>query len=75
MVKGRLHETTLVEPGVAITRQQALATDPFDLGDAPRDLVVALMAVLEDMLDMIRVIDQMNHVRPEPKPYNVAIKT
>src|SRR4030095_11165215 len=70
-----LYQAALAQPDGSARGQQALAADQRDLGRAARRAVVVRLVLHENVLDMVRMIDEMDDMRPEFKPHDVAVRT
>ena len=72
VVKGRLQQATLALPEFPVAGQQTLARDQPDEGRAARLFVKVALILLQDVLDVVGMVEQMNHVRAEPKADDIA---
>ncbi len=72
-MKGWLHEVPLMQPGIAAVRDEPLAEQRFkDLIGIDVFAIVSLI-LLENMLDTIRVVDQVSGPGEKAHANNITI--
>jgi hypothetical protein len=69
----RLEQAPLPLPVIAVGCQQAFASHAFDEGSTARPFVEICAAPLQDVLHVVRVIEQVDDLRPEPEAHDVAV--
>ena len=71
-IKGRLHEAALAEPVFALAGQKPVAQEG---AQEPRDVVLDEVAVFrdQDLLDIVRMIEEINALGAETEGNDIAI--
>jgi hypothetical protein len=72
-VEGRLHQAPLVQPGFAVVREESGSKHRTQHLVGEDVFVVIEMILLEDMLDIIRMINQIRGGKHEAHAYYLSV--
>ncbi len=73
VMKGRLHEASLVQPGLSIVGEESIAEDLLGRLHHGKVFTVVAMILLEDALHLIRVIEHIGWPEQEAEVSHVTI--